>query len=882
GPGPGTSTNQPPQPFFAPQGLPPGYPPPHFGHGNPMQPGVMGHVPPPAQQGHSPPPHNFKDERTQRQYIKLKKKLEQKQMRGDGLSITSSQATPPISPRKELVNGMRRGKDRGMSSVGTSEDGEESSSMQDEEDEVHLITEMLSTIKSPQVAELNSRSALLQWSPPERLTEAASLEGKNPEFEISEADLRYEVLLSDKGKEGKYKSIYGGIALSCRIQDLRPGTEYSVCLQVHFEELQGSATEPTTFTTPPCEPDQPQPPKLISRTRTSLQLSCYSDIVQFSTSGSPPSQPAVPVLKEASITSLHVAWQRRPVDDDFTLQMDNKESGHGFLPVYNGKETHYVCEGLRRHTEYWFRLRAHNEEGTSKWSEEVCYRTLPDRPAAPPRPTVKGRIHAQTFKMKWEPPSDRGGADITTYILEVDGGSGFETVYTGSETECICDRLTPGTTYVLRVSCISAGGRSNYSDPCIVTTEAVCPGKCSPPRLHGKPRATTLALKWSYPEYDGGAPLTEFEVEMTCPNASRQQAYMGKDTECIVTDLSPGQTYVFQVRAFNRVGYGPWSDCLEITSGAAPPDTPREPQVTCRSSHLAIVQWEEPASNGAPITDYRLEMSIADREQDYNTASNSAGWSPLSPISHAITPPSSPATVSLPRYSAKPTSLKLLRVQAVNNVGPGSFSPVLRAATAPLPPAPPKIECAGVGHNYLKLKWGDGKNPNFTQYALECDNTWTKEFQCVYQAPKVSDIQQRNCWVEWNTCKPIGNDPVIYQIQLSRLRDQEYKQVYRGAETKVHLNDLEAGADYNVRVCPVRQTSTGDLPGAYSPPATFSTLMPEPVTTTSTRTAVMQVTERKPLTDQQWAMIILCVFTLFAILTAVVMQQVIHWSKESP
>ena len=53
----------------------------------------------------------------------------------------------------ELVNGMRRAKDRGMSSVGTSEDGEESSSMQDEEDEVHLITEMLSSVKPPQVCE---------------------------------------------------------------------------------------------------------------------------------------------------------------------------------------------------------------------------------------------------------------------------------------------------------------------------------------------------------------------------------------------------------------------------------------------------------------------------------------------------------------------------------------------------------------------------------------------------------------------------------------------------------------------------------------------------------------------------------------------------------
>ncbi|XP_021928755.1 fibronectin type-III domain-containing protein 3A isoform X2 [Zootermopsis nevadensis] len=1061
GPGPGTSTNQPPQPFFAPQGLPPGY---HFGHGSPMQPGVMGHGPPPTQQAHSPPPPlNFKDERTQRQYIKLKKKLEQKHMRVDNVSITSSQVTPPISPRKELANGVRRGKDRGMSSVGTSEDGEESSSVQeDEEEDVHLIMEMLSTVKPPQVAELSSRSALLHWLPPERFTESPTLEGKRSEFDFSDADLCYEVLLSDKGKEGKYKSIYSGVSLSCRIEDLRPGTEYSVCLQVQLEELQSSVSEPTTFVTPACEPDQPQPPKLITRSRTSLQLrwngsadngshithyileydegrdegfvevfksrgkqhnlaklqastgykfrlaavnaygkSCYSDVVQFSTSGSPPSQPTPPVLKEASVTSLHLAWQMRPFDDDFSLQMDHRELGHGFLPVYNGKDLHYVCDGLRRHTEYWFRLRAHNEEGPSRWSDEVCYRTLPDRPATPSRPTVKGRVHAQTFKMKWDPPSDCGGADITTYLLELDGGSGFETAYTGSETEFICDRLTPGTTYQLRVSCISAGGRSKCSDPCIVTTEAVCPGKCSPPRLHGKPRATSLALKWSYPEYDGGAPLSEFEVEMTSPNSSRQQTYRGKDAECIVSNLCPGQTYVFQVRAFNRVGPGPWSDSLEVMSGAAPPDTPREPAVICRSSHHAVVHWDEPSSNGAPITEYRLEMSMADREPDYTTvfhglnnsheikglsaatpyyfriqACNSAGWSGVSATCQTITPPSSPAAVCLPRYVATPTTLKLswqepachgadilhynidmsdhvkstsgpavehaleglipdttyrLRVQAVNNVGPGPFSPILRATTLPLPPAPPKLECAGVGHNYLKLKWGDGKNPNFNQYMVESENTWTKEFQCVYQgtshtckvnrlqemtmyrfriaaangagqghyseiyefstciapppslkAPKFSDIQQRSCVVEWNACKPIGSDPVVYQVQLSRLRDQEYKQVYRGAETKVQLNDLEPGADYSVRVCPVRQATIGDLCGVYSPSSTFSTLLPDLATVATTKTAILQVTERKPLSDQQWALIILCGFTLFALLTAVVMQKVIHWSKGAP
>lgn len=38
-----------------------------------------------------------------------------------------------------------------MSSVGTSEDGEESSSVQDEDEETILVADLLSSIKAPQV-----------------------------------------------------------------------------------------------------------------------------------------------------------------------------------------------------------------------------------------------------------------------------------------------------------------------------------------------------------------------------------------------------------------------------------------------------------------------------------------------------------------------------------------------------------------------------------------------------------------------------------------------------------------------------------------------------------------------------------------------------------
>lgn len=48
---------------------------------------------------------------------------------------------------------------------------------------------------------------------------------------------------------------------------------------------------------------------------------------------------------------------------------------------------------------------------------------------------------------------------------------------------------------------------------------------------------------------------------------------------------------------------------------------------------------------------------------------------------------------------------------------------------------------------------------------------------CTVSAPKAYDVSNRTCTVEWLSSKPMGTDPVIYSLQLSRLRDQEYKQV---------------------------------------------------------------------------------------------------------
>lgn len=50
-----------------------------------------------------------------------------------------------------------------------------------------------------QITEIEARSALIQLAPPEY---------DQNEFDIDPADFRYELQLSDKGKDGRYKLVY--------------------------------------------------------------------------------------------------------------------------------------------------------------------------------------------------------------------------------------------------------------------------------------------------------------------------------------------------------------------------------------------------------------------------------------------------------------------------------------------------------------------------------------------------------------------------------------------------------------------------------------------------------------------------------------------------
>lgn len=674
----------------------------------------------------------------------------------------------------------------------------------------------------------------------------------------------------------------------------------------------------------------------------SFGLSVYSDIVQFLTSGCVPQIPAIPHIIDKKHDCLIFEWNKQSIDDEIELQM-LQDDNHNFLTVYNGIDNTCTLNNLKSNYKYEFRIRARNQEGYSNWSDIFSFTTNPDRPQCPLNLHIsKAYLTPYSCKIEWEEPKFNGGSKIIKYLIDIknfiDTNDKYNfSINNNNECEYLFDNLKPGNTYETRVACMNdANLSSDYSSKCIFTCLPVVPGQCDSPKLANSKilKSNSIKLHWNEPLYNGGSNIISYELQMIdCELNTNKIVYKGRDNECLVASLAPGQTYLFQVRASNKIGYGEWSKSLDFLSGPGIPDAPQAPSLTIKSSHCVYISWFEPIkTNGAPINDYKLEYSLNENDnfvQIYNgplnnfefkslipntnyyfrlQACNIAGWSMFSQLSSCLTPPSVPSQIQnvkivefdstsvliswkIPNSFGSPINSYIidlgekflkhvphgdinefrvdnltpdtqykLRIQAINSIGSGQFSPSLKFKTKIAPPNIPRLECLSVTHNSLKLKFSDNKqidyqlvytlelrskneNHQFTEIFKGCANyfkinklnentiymvricasnesgtsDWSNEYE--YKTAKSPPLQpecpfieltQNSCLVNWKRSKLLSQnnesneDRVEYILQMKDNQNNDFKEFYRGDCTSFRFNDLALNCEYNVRVCAVR------------------------------------------------------------------------------
>lgn len=233
-------------------------------------------------------------------------------------------------------------------------------------------------------------------------------------------------------------------------------------------------------------------------------------------------------------------------------------------------------------------------------------------PDAPTRPTLSS-VEASSAVLTWQVP-EANGAAIEEY--EVRGSHGYQKSCAANT--CLLDDLTPGDSYTFTVRARNSEGWGDESPQSEEITPNKAPDLMSPPTIVEEPRPTggsmdrQLTVRWTPPANEGSE-ITSYEIKEA--GSSQTWTAGGGDTSKVITGLTNGTPYAFEIRAVNAVEpkrefSGPSRAVqpfgIPLRSGVAPRLTASEDSPFTQSPWVRIdwSAWTDSQSNGNPVTGY--------------------------------------------------------------------------------------------------------------------------------------------------------------------------------------------------------------------------------------------------------------------------------------
>ena len=174
-----------------------------------------------------------------------------------------------------------------------------------------------------------------------------------------------------------------------------------------------------------------------------------------------------------------------------------------------------------------------------------------------------------------------------------------------------------------------------------------------------KTTANRASLRWSRPELENGAPISNFKIRYfpAGQEGSTKEIETGSGAcEFTCPDLQPGTAYFFGVCAQNAAGWGLWAplNAYGLTK-SAPPARPENLRVIAATVNSVRLGWIRPVSNGSAVVLYEIIYEDSAGRSCSCVRQPGGAGQPPPPREH---PPQSPAVDE--------------EEQAVDDVAPGT------------------------------------------------------------------------------------------------------------------------------------------------------------------------------------------------------------------
>uniref|UniRef100_A0A1A8R278 Neogenin 1 n=1 Tax=Nothobranchius rachovii TaxID=451742 RepID=A0A1A8R278_9TELE len=348
-------------------------------------------------------------------------------------------------------------------------------------------------------------------------------------------ELTYSVFYSQEGtsRERVVNTSRPG-EMQVTIQNLMPDTKYRFRVMAHNSNGQGESSATLKVATQ-AEVQVPGPaPNLqaVANTPTSVSLSWDK-----------------PLTGNGEILTYKLFYTDRGFGSELDVDVDGQS---------------YTMTGLKKNTEYSFRVVANNKHGPGVSTEDVVVRTLSDVPSAPPQNLTLEVQNSKGIMLCWQPPPLSGqNGEITSYKIRYRKGSRRSesaVITAGTQLSKLIDGLEPGTEYSFRVSATTVNGTGPATDWTTAETfesdldESRVPDQ--PSSLHVRPLVNSIVASWTPPE-NQDIVVRGYTISYGIGSPHAQTIKVDyKQRYFTIENLDPSSHYVITLKAFNNVGEG--------------------------------------------------------------------------------------------------------------------------------------------------------------------------------------------------------------------------------------------------------------------------------------------------------------------------------------